>query len=184
MSAIPAIFIDRDGVINANLPGYVKAWGEFEFLPGSLEALAQITALNWPVVVISNQSAIGRGLIAGEAVDHINARMVAAVEEAGGHIAGVYICPHRPDETCACRKPQPGLLHQAACELDLDLARSYLIGDAESDVLAALAVCAQPILVLTGRGKEQRALLAGLEGTFQVCQDLIEAVTWIASREL
>ena len=184
MPAIPAIFIDRDGVINANRLDHVKTWGEFEFIPGSLEALVQITALNWPVVVISNQSAIGRGLVSDEMVEHINTRMVAAVEEAGGHITGVYICPHHPDNACACRKPQPGLLHQAAIELDLDLERSYLIGDAESDVLAALAVCVQPILVLTGRGKEQRALLAGLEGTFQVCRDLSEAVTWIASREI
>jgi D-glycero-D-manno-heptose 1,7-bisphosphate phosphatase len=180
----PAIFIDRDGVINANRTDHVKSWAEFAFLPGSLLALAQITCLGWPVVIISNQSAIGRGLVSRETVEEINTRMVAVVEQACGRISGVYICPHSPDEGCNCRKPQPGLLHQAAQELELDLARSYLVGDAESDILAALAVCAQPILVLTGRGKQQRPRLVGLEGTFQVCQDLSEAVLWIVSREL
>ena len=183
MSAIPAIFIDRDGVINANRPDYVKSWEEFEFLPGSLEALVQITALNWPVVVISNQSAIGRGLVSASSVAEINTRLCLEVEQAGGRIAAVYICPHRPDDGCDCRKPRPGLLHQAALALDLDLSRSYLIGDAESDILAALAVCAQPILVLSGRGEAQRPRLAGLEGTFQVFNDLSEAAQWILGRE-
>ena len=184
MPAKPAIFVDRDGVINANRPDYVKSWAEFEFLPGSLQALVELAGLGWPLVVISNQSAIGRGLVTAERVAEINARMVAAIEAAGGRVDGVYICPHRPDEGCGCRKPLPGMLQQAAQELGLDLACSYLIGDAESDILAGLAVCAQPILVLTGRGPAQRLRLGGLEGIFQVCSDLAEAVSWIASREL
>jgi D-glycero-D-manno-heptose 1,7-bisphosphate phosphatase len=184
MPSLPAIFIDRDGVINRNRPDYVKSWAEFAFLPGSLDALCQLAGLNWPIIVISNQSAIGRGLVTAEAVAEVNARLVAEVQRAGGRLDGVYICPHLPDAGCDCRKPRPGLLHQAALALDLDLASSYLIGDAESDILAALAVCAQPILVLTGRGQSQRPRLSGLEGTFQVFQDLPEAVSWIASREL
>jgi D-glycero-D-manno-heptose 1,7-bisphosphate phosphatase len=179
-----AIFIDRDGVINANRPDYVKSWAEFEFLPGSREALVGLSGLGWPVVVISNQSAIGRGLVSAETVAEINARMVAEIEQAGGRVDGVYICPHHPDEGCVCRKPRPGLLMDAALELGLDLGCSYLVGDAESDILAALAVGVQPVLVLSGRGRVQRPRLAGWEGMFQVVEDLTEAVEWIMSREL
>jgi D-glycero-D-manno-heptose 1,7-bisphosphate phosphatase len=179
-----AIFIDRDGVINANRPDYVKSWAEFEFLPGSREALVGLSGLGWPVVVISNQSAIGRGLVSAETVAEINARMVAEIEQAGGRVDGVYICPHHPDEGCVCRKPRPGLLMDAALELGLDLGCSYLVGDAESDILAALAVGVQPVLVLSGRGRVQLPRLAGWEGMFQVVEDLTEAVEWIMSREL
>lgn len=178
-----AIFIDRDGVININRTDYVKRWDEFSFLPGSLEALRKLSALDWPVVVISNQSAIGRGLVTAEVVAKINTRMVEEVRQGGGRIDGVYLCPHHPDAGCACRKPRPGLLYQAALELGLALESSYLIGDAESDILAGLAVCCLPVLVLSGRGKTQRERLAGYEGMFQVVADLREAVEWILSRE-
>ena len=179
----PAIFLDRDGVINANRPDYVKSWAEFAFLPGSLSALVELACLGWPLVVISNQSAIGRGLLSAETAAAINTRLLAEVRAAGGRIDGIYICPHRPDEGCACRKPAPGLLLQAAEELGLDLAHSYLVGDAESDILAALRVGAQPVLVLSGRGRAQRPQLAGLEAKFTVVADLPAAVTWISSRE-
>jgi len=180
---LPAIFIDRDGVINFNRSDYVKSWEEFTFLPGSLDALRLLGELGWPVVIISNQSAIGRGLVAAETVAMINARLVEQVKHAGGRIDRVYVCPHRPDEGCTCRKPSPGLLQQASRELGLDLQRSYLIGDAESDILVAKAVSAQPILVLSGRGIEQRKKLVGLEGMFQAFQDLSEAAAWIVSKE-
>jgi D-glycero-D-manno-heptose 1,7-bisphosphate phosphatase len=179
----PAVFIDRDGVINANRQDYVKSWGEFVFISGSLDALCQLAGLDWPVVVISNQSAIGHGLLSSEMAAEINAKMLAEVKHAGGRVDGVYVCPHRPDEGCECRKPQPGLLRQAARELYLDLGRSYMIGDAESDIHAGLAVGAQPVLVLSGRGREHRERLAGLKGTFQVVKGLREAVAWIVSRE-
>ncbi len=182
-SSFPAIFIDRDGVINLNRPEYVKSWDEFTFLPGSLDALCLLGQLGWPVVIISNQSAIGRGLVAAETVAEINNRLVEQVEHAGGRIDGVYVCPHHPDEGCSCRKPRPGLLQQAARELGLDLQRSYLIGDAESDILAAKAVSARPILVLSGRGMDQQKTLVGFEGMIQVFHDLREAVAWIVSKE-
>jgi D-glycero-D-manno-heptose 1,7-bisphosphate phosphatase len=182
-TSLPAIFIDRDGVINRNRHDYVKSWAEFTFLPCSLEALCLLGGLDWPVVIISNQSAIGRGLVAAETVAEINLRMVAEIHRAGGRINGVYVCPHRPDERCACRKPRPGLLQQASRELGLAMQRSYLIGDAESDILAAVAVSAQPILVLSGRGREQRERLADFEGLFQVFTDLSEAASWIVSKE-
>lgn len=181
----PAIFLDRDGVVNRNRPDHVKTWDEFEFLPGVLEALQQLAALERPVVVVSNQSAIGQGRVSAEAVEKINRRMVAVVEAYGGRMDAVLTCPHRPDEGCTCRKPRPGLLLKAAERLNLDLAASFLIGDAESDILAAQAAGCHPVLVKTGRGLEQLALLRG-RGTdgFEVADDLASAVSWIAKNDV
>ncbi|HEY4723345.1 MAG TPA: D-glycero-beta-D-manno-heptose 1,7-bisphosphate 7-phosphatase, partial [Anaerolineae bacterium] len=160
----PAIFLDRDGVINRNRPDHVKCWAEFEFMPGALQALRQLARLSWPLVVVSNQAIIGRGLANRQTVDEIHANMVFAIQEARGRVDAVLYCPHRPDEHCDCRKPQPGLLLQAAEHLHLDLARSYLIGDAETDVQAAQAAGCQAILVKTGRGREQLETLRKCAG--------------------
>jgi D-glycero-D-manno-heptose 1,7-bisphosphate phosphatase len=179
-----AVFLDRDGVINRNLPTYVGSWEEFVFLDGAVDALRRLAHTDMAVIVASNQSAINRGLTGREKVDEVNARMVSAVARQGGRIDAVLYCPHRPDEGCNCRKPKPGLLLEAAERFDIDLRRSYFIGDAVSDVEAALAVGAQPLLVLTGRGREQAPLLArhGYRGV-PVLKDLGEAVAWIVERE-
>lgn len=155
----PAVFLDRDGVINENRDDYVKDWTEVRFIPGALAALACLSTLPFSIVLITNQSAIGRGILTLEQVEAIHRRLVTEIQAHGGRMDGVYYCPHHPDVGCDCRKPQPGLLYRAAQELELDLARSYLIGDAVSDVEAALAAGCRPILVLTGRGREQQALL-------------------------
>lgn len=174
------VLLDRDGVINYNRSDYVKSWAEFQFLPGALEALRVLASLNLPVAVISNQSIIGRGLVSQQTVDEINARMMAEVRAAEGRIDGVWTCPHTPQEGCTCRKPQPGLLLEAARVLGLDLMRSYFVGDAMSDIQAAQAVGCQPVLVCTGRGAAQLQLLqqTGLNG-FQVAADLAGAVKWV-----
>lgn len=178
-----AVFLDRDGVINRNRADHVKSWGEFEFLPGALASLRRLAQLPWLVIVVTNQSAIGRGLVSQSVVDEIHQRMMAEISAAGGRIDAVFYCPHRPDEGCDCRKPQPGLLLQAARELAVDLARSVLIGDAESDVRAAQAVGCLPVLVRTGRGQAQELLLRqqGLNHVV-VVDDLASAVAWIDTR--
>lgn len=176
----PAIFLDRDGVINRNRPDHVKAWREFEFLPGVLRALRALAQVPWPIVVISNQSAIGRGLVRRTTVEAIHRRMLTHIRRAGGRIDRVFYCPHRPEDGCPCRKPRPGLLLQAQAALKLDLRRSLFIGDAATDVLAALAVGAYPILVQTGRGSQQLALLRQQHITgFRIADDLADAVAWI-----
>ncbi len=176
----PAIFLDRDGVINHDRQDYVKSWEELELLPRAAEAVAGLAQLGWPVVVVTNQAGIGRGLTTEAAVEDVNARLVAALSEAGGRIDLVLYCPHRPDEGCSCRKPQPGLLLAAAERLDLDLRRSYLIGDAESDILAGQRAGCRTVLVLTGRGRQQLALLAEHDVTdFWVAEDLGQAVARI-----
>ena len=176
----PAIFLDRDGVINRNRPDHIKTWGEFEFLPGVLHALRRLAGVGLPMLVVSNQAAIGRGLTPRAAVDEIHRRMVAEIRAAGGRIDNVLYCPHRPEDDCACRKPRPGLLLLAAERLGLCLASSCLVGDAEADVLAAQAAGCRAVLVKSGRGVEQLALLQqhGVDG-YHVAADLTEAAEWI-----
>ncbi len=179
-----AIFLDRDGVINENRSDYVKSWEEVRILPGALAALRALARLDRPIIVISNQSAVGRGLTTAEAVEDIHERLAREVAEAGGRIDAFYYCPHRPDEGCACRKPAPGLLLQAAQELNLDLTRSCLIGDAAGDILAALAVGSFPILVKTGLGEATiRVLPDEVRARCHVAEDLADAVRWIAERD-
>jgi D-glycero-D-manno-heptose 1,7-bisphosphate phosphatase len=151
----PAVFLDRDGVVNENRSDYVKSWSEVAFLPGIFDALRRLAQADFVIVLITNQSAVGRGIISYQEAMHINQQVVETIRDRGGRVDGAYLCPHHPDANCECRKPRPGLLLQAADELDLDLGRSYVIGDAITDMQAADAAGAQGILVLTGRGQEQ-----------------------------
>ena len=155
----PAVFLDRDGVIIENRSDYVKSWKEVRFLPGVWESLRRLGQSEYALVLVTNQSAVGRGIISLEQAMDINQRVIAEIEAQGGRIDASYLCPHHPDEGCDCRKPAPGMLLRAAKELGLDLTRSYVIGDAASDVEAAWAVGGHGILVLTGLGKEQAVLL-------------------------
>lgn len=180
VDAFPAVFLDRDGVVNQNRTDYVLAWEQVRFLPGVFNALRVLAASEFRVVVVTNQSPVGRGLLDLGILQAINRRMVAEIEAAGGRVDGIYYCPHHPDQGCQCRKPRPGLLLQAAAELQLDLSRSYMVGDAVSDVEAALAAGCQPLLVRTGRGESQRSKLQEPHLLdVPVVADLGEAVRWI-----
>ncbi len=179
-----AIFLDRDGVINVNRPDHVKSWDEFIFLPRALDALRQIASSEFAIVVITNQSTIGRGTTSEATVQAIHARMIAEVERAGGRIDAVYFCPHRPDDHCDCRKPQPGMYRRAARELNIDLTQSIVIGDAFADIAAAHAIGARPILVLTGRGASQHDEMTRNRHTgYIIVEDLMSAIAWIAHEE-
>jgi D-glycero-D-manno-heptose 1,7-bisphosphate phosphatase len=178
-----AVFLDRDGVINRDRPDYVRSWDEFEFLPGVLEAFCILASQPLRVVVVSNQSCIGRGLVSRETVDEIHARMTEAVRESGGRIDAVYYCPHRPDEDCPCRKPRPGLILRAARELDIDLAASWMIGDDLKDLEAAEAAGVRPVLVRTGHGTDlPETRLARLPFPIDAYDDLLEAVNRLRGR--
>jgi D-glycero-D-manno-heptose 1,7-bisphosphate phosphatase len=178
----PAIFLDRDGVVNENRADYVKSWSEVAFLPGAFDALRRLAETDFLVVLITNQSAVGREIISHQEALDLNRRVVETIHAQGGRVDGAYLCPHHPDENCACRKPRPGLLLQAAKELDLDLGRSYFIGDAVTDMQAADAAGVKGILVLTGRGREQ-VREVGLVGALPwlVVADLGAAVDRILS---
>lgn len=175
----PAVFLDRDGVINENRVDYVKSWSDFVWIPGALGALRELAVLDWPIVVVTNHSYINRVLITSQEADVINTRMCAEVASQGGRIDAVYVCPHRPDERCACRKPEPGLLYQAAHDLGLNLQRSFLIGDSVSDMQAGFRVGCRLSMVLTGRGRSQLSHLGDLESVVHISQDLGDAVRWI-----
>jgi D-glycero-D-manno-heptose 1,7-bisphosphate phosphatase len=178
-----AIFVDRDGVICENRTDHVKSWDEFRFLPGAKMGLAALSTLGLPLIVITNQAIIGRAMVPATVVDDIHRRMVAEVEANGGRVDRVVYCPHLPEDRCACRKPEPGMLLQVAGEMGIDLSQSYLIGDAAGDLLAGQRVGCQLFLVLTGRGWGQ--LLPSLRSVhrFTITRNLLEAAIHILAAE-
>lgn len=144
----PAIFLDRDGVINRQIKnGYVTRWEEFAFAPGIWDALARLAQCGFPMVVVSNQQGVGKRLITPAVLEYITTNFAVQLRQAGVPIAAVYYCPHLAIEHCDCRKPKPGLLIHAAADLNLDLKRSILIGDSPTDMEAAVAVGCRPVLL-------------------------------------
>jgi D-glycero-D-manno-heptose 1,7-bisphosphate phosphatase len=133
-----AVFLDRDGVINHKAPEgeYISRWEEMEFCPGVFSAVLDLQRAGFKIVVITNQRGIALGKTRLEDLADIHSRMVETFASHGVEIAGVYFCPHDIPENCQCRKPQPGLLLQAAQDHGLDLSRSWMIGDAVSDIEA------------------------------------------------
>ncbi len=178
------VFVDRDGVINRNRGDHVKSWDEFVFLPHAMDALAELTRHGFRIVVLTNQAAINRGITRRETIEEIHTRMAAALEAAGARIEGIFYCPHRPEEGCSCRKPQPGMLFRASEQLGIDLSQSYLIGDALTDVMAARRAGCRPILVMSGRGLQQflSPKGRGVDG-YAVSRDLGHAVRRILVEE-
>ncbi|MEO8466896.1 MAG: D-glycero-beta-D-manno-heptose 1,7-bisphosphate 7-phosphatase [Gammaproteobacteria bacterium] len=144
--------LDRDGVINEDSDEYIKSIAEWRPIAGSLEAIGLLTRAGYRVVVVTNQSGVGRGLLNEATLGAIHGHMLAAVRAAGGELTGVYYCPHTPDAGCDCRKPRPGLFKRVERELRLSVRGVPYIGDKLSDVDAAEAVDALPMLVRTGRG--------------------------------
>jgi histidinol-phosphate phosphatase family protein len=149
-----AIFLDRDGVINRRRVDHVKSWSEFEFLPEALKGLREIRRTGARVVVVTNQSAVGRGLISEADLTVIHERMLSEISAAGGRIDAIYTCLHTPSDGCDCRKPAPGLIRRAAAELGLKTECSVLVGDSASDVEAARAAGCIPLLVTDRAGDE------------------------------
>lgn len=146
------VFLDRDGVINTyQRNAYVNTPDQFEFFPGSLEAIVELKRRGIGVIVISNQAGVGKGLMSLESLEAITEKMKREVEAAGGEIADVLYCTHRPDEGCNCRKPRPGMLQEAARRHGIDLASTVFIGDAPSDWEAAKAAGCPFILVFSGK---------------------------------
>ena len=145
----PTIFLDRDGVLNKKPPRaqYVRNWGEFDWVPGSKEALRLLTEAGYRIVIVSNQAGIGRGAMTEAALTQIHEQMKREIAEGGGRIDAIYYCPHDWEEGCQCRKPKPGMLFQAQRDLSLDLSRTLFIGDDERDAQAAdLAGCPSHLL--------------------------------------
>jgi D-glycero-D-manno-heptose 1,7-bisphosphate phosphatase len=175
------IFTDRDGVINRNSPNYIKRPEEFEFLPGSREALRRLTESEFDIIVITNQSALGRGLMTPESLEEIHRRMIASIEAAGGRIKDILVCPHPPGDGCGCRKPAPGLAFDAQRKHQVDFSTAVMIGDSAADIeCARRAGMRTTVLVRTGNGAAAAEELAahGCLPDF-IADDLSQAADWI-----
>lgn len=186
----PAVFLDRDGTINEQM-GYINHISRFHLLPGVAAAIRELNDHSIPVVVVTNQSGLARGYFPEELLLAVHEKMKRQLTEYGAHVDGIYVCPHHPEAkreqyrvACDCRKPKPGLLLQAARDMGLDLAASYVVGDRWSDLKTAAACGAAPVLVLTGYGRGDAQYI----GPTQVVQpayvgvDLTAVVQWILIR--
>ncbi len=182
MNHIQTVILDRDGVINFDSPDYILSPEQWQAIPGSLEAIARLKQAGKQVTVCSNQSALGRGMINQSMFDAIQAKMIAETEQAGGSFDYIAVCPHGPDDGCACRKPLPGMLLDTFKALDIQDKRSVvMIGDSYRDVQAAHAAGIAAVLVSSGYGdadtifEKSKALMPNL----QVFDNLAEAVVMI-----
>lgn len=148
------IILDRDGVINYDSAQFIKSPTEWKPIPGSLDAIARLTQLGYHIVVATNQSGVGRGLFDMDTLNSIHDKMIRAVSHAGGRIDAVFFCPHTQADNCNCRKPKAGMLEDIAARFNTDLDGIPVVGDSLRDLQAAHTVKAQPILVLSGKGKK------------------------------
>jgi D-glycero-D-manno-heptose 1,7-bisphosphate phosphatase len=174
------VILDRDGVINQDSDQFIKNPDEWKPIPGSLEAIARLNHMGYRVVVASNQSGIGRGLFDMAALNAINDKMYRVLGQFGGRIDALFYCPHAAEADCECRKPRPGMFLDIAQRFNVSLKGVPSVGDSLRDLQAAAAAGAQPILVLTGKGRKTRAAGGLPEGT-QVFDDLAEAVRHIVA---
>jgi len=164
------LILDRDGVINQDSDAYIKSLEEWIPIPGSIEAIAQLSKAGWTVAVATNQSGIARGYYDLATLEAMHTRLRALVAEQGGEVGLIVHCPHGPDDGCDCRKPKPGMLRTIAAHYQLDLAGVWFVGDSKGDLEAALTVDAQPILVKTGKG--ERTLSKGIPQGTLIFDDL------------
>lgn len=168
-------------MINQDSPDYIKSWDEFTFIPRSLDAIRELTAHGFVVIVITNQSVIGRHLVAREALHNIHKKMKDSIMAAGGRIHDIFFCPHLPDDGCDCRKPKPGLIQQAQAKYQIELKAAAMVGDNAKDILCAQAAgCRHSILVKTGSGVAAQKTLSEKNIAFDyLANDLYDAVQWL-----
>jgi D-glycero-D-manno-heptose 1,7-bisphosphate phosphatase len=171
------VVLDRDGVINTDSDKYIKSAQEWVPIPGSLQAISELHAAGFKVVVVTNQSGLGRKIFDEFSLANIHHKLRSMVEEEGGFVDGIFYCPHTPQDKCGCRKPATGLLVQVEQELQCSLAGCYLVGDSYKDLNAALAFGMKPVLVRTGKGSvtEQTIKRDGLDNV-PIFTDLASAV--------
>lgn len=175
------VILDRDGVINVDSDQFIKTPDEWKPIPGSLEAIARLSHSGYRVVVCSNQSGVGRGLLDMTSLNAINDKMYKALAPFGGRIDALFYCPHPAEANCACRKPRPGMFEDIAKRFNVPLAGVPSVGDSLRDMQASVAAGCQPILVLTGKGRKTLAAGGLPEGT-QVYDDLSAAVRAIIAK--
>lgn len=176
----PAVFLDRDGVLNRDSEDFVRTVDDVEMLPGVPEAVKALNDAGFLTVVVTNQSGIARGFFTEDVLTQIHRKLIPQVESDGGRISGIYHCPHLPEVGCECRKPSPGMLIRAAREHGIDFANSFLVGDRAEDIACGFGVGVRTVLVLSGKSS------AGDHENFQyrpnyVAESLTGAAEWIIS---
>jgi len=169
-----AIFLDRDGVINKHRPDYVKSLDEFEFEENAILGLRLLSKLKISIFVITNQSPINRKIFDLNTLNKIHSYMLEVLKKNNIKIKKIYFCPHRPDENCSCRKPKPGMLFQAQKEFNIDLTKSYVIGDSKSDIILGNIVGAKTILIIKEKLKQKTKFKQIFE-PFAYASDLVQA---------
>lgn len=173
---IEAVFLDRDGTINIDT-GYLGDPAQLRLIDGAAHAIKRLNEAGIKIIVISNQSGVGRGFFTNADVTKVNERLVEVLAASGARLDGIYFCPHRPDDGCRCRKPETGLVDGAAREHAIGIKEGCVVGDKASDIGLARNLGVKSILVLTGNGKE--ALSKTTPAPDYVAQDLADAVSWI-----
>jgi D-glycero-D-manno-heptose 1,7-bisphosphate phosphatase len=176
----PAVFLDRDGTINEEM-GYINHLSRFVLLPGVPEAIRRLNEAGVKVVVVTNQSGAARGYFPFELVEEVHLQLRDLLAAGGARVDAIYSCLHHPTAGCPCRKPHPGLVLEAARDLDLDLTRSFMVGDRYKDIETAANAGVKGILVLTGYGRGENEYFARTAQAqpVHVAPDLLDAVTWI-----
>ncbi|MGB5707306.1 MAG: D-glycero-beta-D-manno-heptose 1,7-bisphosphate 7-phosphatase [Arenicellales bacterium] len=183
------IILDRDGVINQDSDDFIKSPGEWQPIPGSLEAISRLCQAEYKVVVISNQSGISRGLLTFNTLNRIHQKMLKQLHGLGGEINAIFFCPHGPDDGCQCRKPAPGLFNELQQRLQCSLSGVDAVGDSLRDLQAARTASANPVLVRSGKGARteiqlrQESVTAEFGGV-PVFDDLAAYVESLRSRGL
>ena len=175
-----AVFVDRDGTLNQDR-GYVTSPDQLVLFPGVPEAIARLNQLGVLVLMVTNQSAIGRGMMTIEDLENIHVRLASLIRPYGASIDGIFSCPHHPQDGCGCRKPERGLIDQAVDRFSLDLSKCYLVGDKRSDLEVAQKVAIPGVLVLTSP-YSKGAIQARDEGQVSiehVAESFAQAVDWI-----
>lgn len=173
------VILDRDGVINQDSDAFIKSPAEWVPIPGSLEAIAELTHAGFKVAVATNQSGLARGLLDIDTLNAIHGKMIASVAAVGGRIDAIAFCPHGPGDSCQCRKPAPGLLVRLARRFGVDPTAIAVVGDSQRDIEAAVAIGASPILVRTGKGRRTEGALPRRLHGVPVVDDLKTAVSVI-----
>ena len=188
MNPIPKLVIlGRDGILNQYREDHVKEPSEWTPVPHALEAVARLNHAGWHVVIATNQAGIGRGMIDMASLNAVHAHMMKVLQQQGGRIDAVFLCPHTPEDHCDCRKPLPGLMLDIGRRYGADLTQVPLVGDTARDMLAARAAGCQPHLVRSGRGaaldEAQLQQLAAQVPGLQVHEDFNAFVDYLLQRE-
>lgn len=162
------VILDRDGVINEDSDDYVKTLDEWRPIAGSIDAIARLSKHGFTVAIATNQSGLGRGLIALDDLEAMHRRLCELVEDAGGHVDGIFYCPHIPEDSCDCRKPKSGLIDAIEREFNTSARDAWVIGDSLRDLEAGISKGCVPVLVRTGNGNDTaRKLAADISGRWQ-----------------